>query len=97
MPRYRVKLEFRVNIAVEPDGETFHAYCPALKGLHASGNTEKEAVENAGKAVGVYLESLIRHKDPIPVGIVMEKQIEEIRSSKHKNRRVKDLKVACTI
>jgi predicted RNase H-like HicB family nuclease len=93
MPRYRVSLEFRVSIVVEPDGENFHAFCPALKGLHVSGNTEEEATRNAGDAAAIYLESLIRHKDPIPVGIVMKEQIEEIPS----DRRIKDLTVACAI
>ncbi len=97
MPRYRASLEFRVSVVVEPDDADFHAYCPALKGLHVSGNTEEEAIQNAGDAASAYLESLIKHKDPIPVGIVMEETVEEIPSSGHANRRIEDLTVACAI
>jgi hypothetical protein len=39
------QLKFIVPIIIEPDSVGFHAYSPALKGLHASGETEKEAQE----------------------------------------------------
>jgi predicted RNase H-like HicB family nuclease len=61
------KLEFTVDIIVEPDGGVFHAYCPALKGLHVDGATEDEAVRNAVEAAEAYLASLIKHKEPIPI------------------------------
>ena len=32
------------------------------------GATEEEALENVKEAIGVYLESLSKHGDPIPVG-----------------------------
>lgn len=63
----KAKVEFKVDIVVEPDGEMFHAYCPALKGLHVDGATEEEAVRNAVEAAEAYLESLIRHNEPIPI------------------------------
>lgn len=97
MTRYKVSLEFRVSIAVEPDGEGFHAYCPAFKGLHTCGNTEEEAIKNAGNAVAAYLQSLIKHKDPIPVGVVMHKQVQEISTTRRTNPRIEDLTVACAI
>jgi len=40
----------KVEIFIEPDGDGFHAYCPALKGLHTCGDTEEEALENAKDA-----------------------------------------------
>lgn len=61
-------LRFRVTVVVEPDGDGFHAYCPALKGLHVPGDTEEEALKNAKDAVDGYLRSLIRHGDPVPIG-----------------------------
>ncbi len=63
-------IEFRVEVIVERDGDGYHAYCPALKGLHMGGDTEEEALANARDAVIVYLKSLIKHGDPIPVGVV---------------------------
>ena len=65
-------VQFSVDIVVELDDGEFHAYCPALKGLHVGGETEKEALKNAMDAVGLYLKSLIRHGDPIPVGVATE-------------------------
>lgn len=61
-------LLLRVSIVVEPDGDRFHAYAPALKGLHVDGRTEAEAAQNAHQAVAVYLDSLARHQEPLPVG-----------------------------
>lgn len=54
------------NILVEPDGNSFYATCPAFKGLHTCGNTEKEAIENVRNAVVAYVLSLIKHGEPIP-------------------------------
>ena len=56
----------KLGIIVEPDGKEFHAYCSALPGLHASGQTEQEAVENALELAAVYLLSLLKHGDPLP-------------------------------
>ena len=58
----------RVNftIIIEPDDAGFHAYAPALKGLHVDGTTEKEALQNAATAVLCYLESLSAHGEPLP-------------------------------
>ena len=73
MPDNRKKqIEFQVEIIVEPDGDKYHAYCPALKGLHACGETVDEALSNARDAAAAYIESLIKHGDPIPVGVVID-------------------------
>jgi predicted RNase H-like HicB family nuclease len=62
-------LEFKVLIVIEPDGKSFHAFCPSLKGLHVDGETKEKALQNAAQAAVLYLESLIRHGDPIPIGV----------------------------
>ncbi len=64
-----VKLEFQLRFVVEPDEDEYHAYCPALKGLHTGGATAEEALENAKDAAVAYILSLINHGDPIPIGI----------------------------
>ena len=61
-------LRLSVSVVVEPDGEGYHAYCPAFKGLHASGDTEEKAFEGAREAAVMYLKSIVAHGDPIPVG-----------------------------
>jgi predicted RNase H-like HicB family nuclease len=63
------QLEFQITILVEPDEDAFHAYCPELKGLHVRGDTEEEAAKNAAEAAVAYIQSLIKHGDPIPVGV----------------------------
>ena len=60
-------LNLLITVVLEPDEGGFHAYCPALKGLHVDGSTEKEALENVREALAVYLDSLALHGDPLPV------------------------------
>jgi predicted RNase H-like HicB family nuclease len=64
-------IEFNIQVVVEPDEEGFHAYCPALKGLHVDGSTESEALRNAREAATAYLESLIKHHDPVPLAVAV--------------------------
>lgn len=59
-------ITFKIGICAESDEGSFHAYCPALKGLHVSGETKEEAIENAKIAIELYLKSLIKHREPIP-------------------------------
>jgi len=87
---------FKIEVIVEPDEIGFRAYCPALKGLHTCGDTAEEALENARDAAVAYLESLMKHGDPIPVGIMMREEVKEdtfLGASRH----MEDLRVACTI
>jgi len=69
MSLFKKKLTFIIPIVVEIDNDRFHAYCPVLKGLHAEGATKEEACKNGVDAAGAYLKSLIKHGDPIPLGI----------------------------
>jgi len=68
MPIKVIKL--RVTFVVERDDANFHAYSPDLKGLHVDGASESEALENARDAAQAYISSLLKHKDPIPVGML---------------------------
>lgn len=86
---------FKIQILIEADEQGFHAYCPALKGLHTCGDSKKEALENAKDAAGAYLQSLVKHGDPIPVGITVYCEEPNVKSgiSWHNE----ELKVACPI
>ena len=90
-------LGFKVNIIVEPDEVGFHAYSPALKGLHVQGNTIKEARENAREAAIAYLESLIKHGDPIPVGMILRGEESASQLKDSSSHHTENLKVACSI
>lgn len=57
-----------VRCIIEPDGNGFHAYAPALPGLHADGDTKEEARDHLEEGIVVYLESLHKHRQPLPVG-----------------------------
>jgi predicted RNase H-like HicB family nuclease len=90
---------FRVRVVVEPDDEGFHAYCPALKGLHTYGESEKDALANARDAAIAYLRSCIKHGDPIPVGIVVNEENEPGVNSHKKgiHQYTEDLAITCAI
>jgi predicted RNase H-like HicB family nuclease len=97
MFRHKRIIGFRVEVVVEPDDVGFHAYCPALKGLHTCGDTEEEALQNVRDAATAYLQSLIKHGDPIPVGIALQEQTDETSSTEEPGHYTEDLKVACAI
>ena len=63
-----MKVMIKAKFFIEPDGDGFHGYCPALKGLHVAGDTEDEVEQFACEAAGAYIRSLIKHDEPIPVG-----------------------------
>ncbi len=67
-----VASKFQVETIVAPDGDEYHAYCPAHKGLHACGETADGALSNAHAAATTYIESFIKHGDPIPVGVLID-------------------------
>ena len=62
------RLILSVRVVVEKDSDGFHAFCPAFKGIHVNGVSEDEAVSNALHAAQLYVESLIRKREPLPVG-----------------------------
>ena len=66
----------RFPVIVEPDGDEFHAFCPIFKGLHTSGATQEEALENTKNAVFAYVMSMAKHGEPLPCcQIIREKAL----------------------
>lgn len=61
-------IRLRFTVILERDGDSFHAFCPAFKGLHVDGKTEGEALDNASQAASVYVASLVNHGEPLPIG-----------------------------
>jgi predicted RNase H-like HicB family nuclease len=89
---------FRVEVVVESDDVGFHAYCPALKGLHVGGQTEEEALQNAADAAILYIKSLIRHGEPIPVGVAVRNISQPPSRLSHSGSyHTQELKLACSI
>lgn len=62
--------KWATEIIIEPDDNGFHGYCPALKGLHVDGDTEEETLKIIKLAIELYMDSIIRHNDKFPNGII---------------------------
>lgn len=56
-----------LTVVIEPDGELFHAYVPALPGCHTFGTTIDETIANIREAMSLYIETLVEDGEPIPV------------------------------
>jgi predicted RNase H-like HicB family nuclease len=64
-------MKYRVIIEQDEEG-MFVAQCPSLPGCISQGKTRKEAVNNIEDAMNGYLESLKKHREPIPPSIEEE-------------------------
>lgn len=64
-------MKYRVLLERDEDG-VFVAVVPALPGCVTQGPSREEALRNVQEAIGVYLESLEEHGEPIPPPITEE-------------------------
>jgi len=62
-----MKATYKIRVRLEPDEEGFHVWVPTLPGCHSWGRTKEEALANIRGAAELYLESMIAHRDPIPL------------------------------
>jgi predicted RNase H-like HicB family nuclease len=87
-------LKFKVLINVDEDTPGYHAYAPSLKVLHMGGDTENEARDNAKEAAVLYLKSLLKHGDPIPIDIMQQDTEEKTAASKkHISSQIEEIRV----
>lgn len=56
---------YTIIYETEEDGG-YHAFCPTLPGCHSYGKNIEEAKKNIKEAIGAYIESLKKDKEPIP-------------------------------
>jgi predicted RNase H-like HicB family nuclease len=68
LKRQRTQIYEILAVLEKDDDDSYHGFCPALKGLHTRGRTVDETIENLRNAAIAYLRSLIKHGEPIPVG-----------------------------
>ncbi len=65
------------RVVIEPDADTWHAYCPAL--LHYGGatwgNTKEEALKHIHEVVEMVVQSLVEHGETIPGGPTEDVQV----------------------
>ncbi len=64
-------MRFRVIIEQDEDG-VFIAECPTLPGCVSQGHSRGEAVENIKEAIAVYVASLEKHGEAVPLPISEE-------------------------
>ena len=57
-------MKFVITLEEDEDGFIV-ASCPALPGCHSQGLDTDEAVANITEAIQAYIESLIKHGEPI--------------------------------
>lgn len=79
------KSHFRFNVVFRPEPEGgFTALVPALPGCVTYGRTLDEAREMVRDAVRGYIESLRKHKEPIPSDedtLVASLELEDVQAS----------------
>ena len=68
------KIKLEIPVVIEKDEKGYHGYTPALKGVHVYGETKAETKKLMRDALTAYIESIIKHGDPIPVQIITEKE-----------------------
>ena len=64
----KISMKTSVTVVIEPDGEQFHAFCPALPGIHSNAPTAEEARDRTIPAIKRYLDFLDEQGGPHPVG-----------------------------
>jgi predicted RNase H-like HicB family nuclease len=57
---------FNVVIEKEQGNEGYYAYSPTLPGCFSNGKTIEDARRNIREAIELHIESLKRHRQPIP-------------------------------
>jgi predicted RNase H-like HicB family nuclease len=69
---------YTFKVVVERDEDRWHAYCPALEAQGAStwGHTREEALKHIDEVVGLLVDSMIEHGEPLP-----EESTEDVQST----------------
>lgn len=77
-------MKIKVLVILERDGDGFHAYSPAFHGLHMDRSSKDEALQNTIEGLRLYMDSLERHGDPLPVGPDCVEERNRPRNRNHK-------------
>jgi len=93
-------LNLLVTVIIERDDDRWIGHCPAFSGLLMDGKTIEETLYRVRDGLGVYLDSLERHGDPLPVGkdcaiLLAEWNPSRSRRGTVKKRTTRRLSVPC--
>ena len=69
-------MKYRVLIEQDEDG-IYVAEVPTLPGCISQGQTRTEALVNIQEAIHAYIESLVKHGEPVPPSIMEEIVVDE--------------------
>ena len=61
--------ELTFTIVVEPDGDAFHAFVPALRGCHTFGDSVEEATAHIREAIALHVEAMLADGEDVPVEV----------------------------
>lgn len=93
------KLYLLVTVIIERDDDKWFGHCPAFSGLLMDGKTIDETLQRVRDGLDVYLESLERHGDPLPIGkdcaILLHEPKPEPLPKAVKKRTTRRLPVPC--
>jgi predicted RNase H-like HicB family nuclease len=67
---------YMFRVVVEPDGDAWHAYCPALKSHGAAtwGRTRAEALQHIREVVEMVVAELIEDGEPLPAEVGVSRE-----------------------
>ena len=57
---------YSFTVVIEPDGDQFHVYVPALPGCHSFGDNQDEALANIREAIELHVESMLEDGEEVP-------------------------------
>lgn len=62
------RMPVEVTVCVDKDEPGYHAYPLGFSGVNVGGETVEEAMKNVEDGIYLYLESIVKHREPLPVG-----------------------------
>jgi antitoxin HicB len=72
-------MSHRYRVILEPEADGGYAvWVPALPGCVSQGETREEALTNIREAIQCYLESCLKHGEPIPEEAGLEEATVEV-------------------
>ncbi len=68
----RPMIRVSVPVCIEEDDHGYHGFCPILRGCNVGGDTIEETRAALIEAVDLYLDSMVKHGEPLPLGANIE-------------------------